>query len=314
MSMCIFGSLNMDLVIRTLQLPLPGETVQGREFETIPGGKGANQAIAVQRLGHSAHMVGRVGDDPHGQELVAHLAREGVEVSGISASPLIPTGVAMVIVDEASGDNQIVVFAGANSLVGAGDLDQLRTGLAGVDMLLLQMEIPMPAVVAAARLAKEMGVKVILDPAPAPVALPDELYGLVDILTPNQTEASRLAGFNINTPTGAQRAAEKLQRLGAGAVVVTLGEAGACCATGDGVLQIPPFSVLGIDATGAGDAFNAALAVGLAEGNSLYESLIWGSASGALTVTKAGAQNGLPTRGELEEFMSTHVADDTASH
>jgi ribokinase len=314
MTICVFGSLNLDFVMRALRLPLPGETVAGREFAALPGGKGANQAVAVQRLGHASRLVGRVGDDPNAQVLLTYLGEEGVDTGGVLSSPGAQTGVAMIVVGEGRGDNQIVVLPGANGQVSGIDVDRLRPALEGAQFLMLQMEVPTAAVVAAARLAKTLGVKVILDPSPVPTVMPDELYGLVDILTPNQSEASQLVGFTINTPTGAMRAAENLQKRGAAAVVVTLGSAGACCATSDGTLQIPPFSVLVSDPTAAGDAFNAAMALALVEGNSLYESLIWGNAAGALTVTKAGAQNALPTRGELEEFMSTHVAHDTASH
>ncbi len=308
MTICVLGSLNMDLVVRSTKLPIPGETVQGHSLLTVPGGKGANQAVAVQRLGVPVHMVGRVGNDAYGRALQEHLSQEGVGLEGLRVERGCATGVAIVAVAD-SGENQILIIPGANGQVDLTDVDRLNPLLHGADALLLQLEIPLPVVVAAAQAAHELGIRVILDPAPAPEALPNELYPLIDVLTPNQNEASRLTGISINSPDDALRVAQTLQRRGPKRVVVTFGKRGAFCATADTTLRVPTFPVTVVDTTAAGDAFNAALAVGLVEGQSFYESLIRASAAGALTTTLPGAQTSLPYREALDAFLETHVAD-----
>ncbi len=313
MTICVFGSLNMDLVLKTFRLPMPGETVEGYDFIAAPGGKGANQAIAIQKLGQAVEMVGRVGDDPYGLQLIQHLQDCGVGTDGIKVDLNAPSGIAMITASE-SGDNQIVLASGANAKLTQADLDSLKPLLTDADMLLLQMEVPLQVVMAAARMAKEAGVRVVLDPAPAPSSLPAEMYDLVDILTPNQTEASRLAGFGISTPADAMQAANVLQSRGATDVVVTMGNQGAFCATTDTTLHIPIYEVPVVDSIAAGDSFNAAMAVALVEGHSFYESLMWGSAAGAMTVSRRGTEAALPSRAELDEFMSTHVAEDSTYH
>lgn len=309
MTICVFGSLNMDLVLQTYRLPLPGETVEGRNFVMAPGGKGANQAVAIGRLNQPVEMIGMVGEDDHGKALLEHLRAQGIGLEGVATDPTTHSGIALIAASD-SGDNQIVLAPGANGNLAKPDLERLKPLLAGADLLLMQMEVPTSVVLEAARMAKAADVRVILDPAPAPAMLPDELYELVDVLTPNHTEAERLAGFGIDTPMDAMRAATLLQRFGASHVVVTLGAQGAFYATADTTIHIPIFTVPVVDSIAAGDAFNGAMAVALTEGCSYYEAMIWGSAAGALTVSRRGAQSSLPSRDELDEFLSTHVAED----
>ncbi|HEY9620905.1 MAG TPA: ribokinase [Crinalium sp.] len=302
MSVIVFGSINMDLVARTPRLPAPGETLIGHVFETIPGGKGANQAVAVARLGISTEMVGRVGGDTFGQELINGLKLSGVGCDRVLIDPSTHSGVAMIAVDDAS-ENNIIVIPGANGQMGHDDIARLEALLPQSTVLLLQLEIPLPAVVAAAQAAKRAGVRVILDPAPARSDLPNELYPLVDIITPNQVEASHLVGFPVVDVESAAKAADVLNQRGVLTSIIKLGKSGALCRTGAETFQIPIFPVNAVDTVAAGDAFNGGLAAGLAAGLSLQDATTQASAVGALSVTKAGAQPSLPTRAELDAFL-----------
>jgi len=300
MSIVIFGSLNMDLVARVARLPAPGETLRGSDFFTAPGGKGANQAAACALLGASVAMLGRVGEDVFGSVLREGLKNFGVDVSGVISSPG-PSGVAVIAVDD-HAENSIVIITGANGLLNAEDLERLDAALPGADSLLLQLEIPLEAVTAAARLGHAHGVRVILDPAPA-VPLPDELYCLIDILTPNEIECAALVGFPLQTTTDAERAAVILLKRGVKQIVIKMAEKGAYLH--DGVIgeMLPGFQIEAVDTTAAGDAFNAALAVGLEKGKTLREAVRFANAAGALSTTKRGAQPSLPALAEVEEFL-----------
>jgi ribokinase len=302
MSVLVFGSINMDLVARTPRLPLPGETLTGHAFETIPGGKGANQAVAVARLGVPVQMVGRVGNDTFGQTLLAGLQADGVGSDRILQDSTTHSGVALISVDDAS-ENTIIVIPGANGRVDETDVKRLEEVLPQVRVLLLQLEIPLPTVVAAARAAKQVGVTVILDPAPARTDLPSELYPLIDILTPNQVEAAQLVGFPVTDRDSAIAAAKVLQGRGVTTVIVKLGKQGAFCLSADGAFDIPIFSVTAVDTVAAGDAFNGGLAAGLAEGQLFPDATTQAAAVAALSVTRAGAQPSLPTRSELDAFL-----------
>jgi ribokinase len=202
----VFGSINMDLVTKTPRLPIAGETLQGHEFFTAAGGKGANQAVAAARLGIATHLVGRLGNDDFGRQLLADLQATGVHTDGILVDEATSSGVAVITVDDA-GENNIIIIAGANGCVNQQDVERLSNLLAGCAALLLQLEIPLPAVLAAAQAARQAGVKVILDPAPARTDIPPELYQLVDIITPNEIEASQLVGFFVNGQETAAKAA-----------------------------------------------------------------------------------------------------------
>jgi ribokinase len=302
MAICVFGSLNMDLAIRAPRLPQPGETLSGHGFLTLPGGKGANQAVAAARLGSSVNMVGRVGADDFGQQLLQSLQQQNVHTENIAIDASTHSGIAMITVAE-GGENQIVLAAGANSQVDGRDVARLMPLLQDSSVLLLQLEIPIPAVIAAAQAAQEAGVLVILDPAPVPESFPDELYRTIDILTPNQTEAERLVGFSITSSTDAERAAIALHKRGVKHIIVTMGAKGAIALIDCKLIQIPAFAVNAIDTTAAGDAFNGAFAAALDQGKSWEEALQWGAGAGAIAATQLGAQPSLPNRESLLRFL-----------
>ena len=286
----VAGSLNMDFVARVERLPAAGETVLGGAFQMIPGGKGANQAFAAGRLageGTSVHMVGRVGYDLFADHLKASLAAAGVDVQAVHATRDHPTGVAMIWVDR-GGQNSIVVAPGANHAWTAGEAGSVRALFQGAAYALFQLETPLDTVMALMRLAKAEGVKIILDPAPAQ-ALPGEMLAMVDILTPNETEAKMLGSVT-----------------GPRAVLYKLGDRG-CRYVGGGVeMESPAFPVVVQDTTAAGDTFNGALAVALAEGLDLRQALRFANAAGAISVTRMGAQASIPGRSEVDSFLAGH--------
>jgi ribokinase len=300
-SILVFGSINMDLVARVSRLPGPGETLLGDQFLTVPGGKGANQAVAASRLGIPTKMIGRVGGDEYGRTLLTGLQLALIDTSYISTDSEQSSGVAIITVDIRS-ENHIVVIPGANGSVNPSDVERLKEVLPQASLLLLQLEVPIPMVMQAAQVAQEMGVRVILDPAPASSEI-SQFLGLVDILTPNAVEAEQLVGFAIDKTTVAQ-AAQILQQRGAKTVVIKLGAQGAFCLTPEEKFFVPAFSVDAIDTVAAGDAFNAGLAVALAEGRSIREAVVWGAAAGALSATKIGAQSSLPDRATFDQFLS----------
>ncbi len=305
MTIVVFGSLNMDLVVRSLRLPQPGETILGTTFDTVPGGKGANQAVAAARLGADTSMVGRVGADDFGHRLRHGLAISGVKVEGIAVDTEAHTGIATITV-AANGENQIVVVPGANGQVAHPDMARLQAQLTTASTLLMQLEIPLSAVTEAAHLAKAAGVTVMLDPAPALPELPPALYQYTDILTPNQVEASQLVGLPIETLEQAQQAAQVLRQRGVATVIMTLGAQGVICATGTETFHQPAFAVDVVDTVAAGDAFNGGLAVALAEKKSWRDAVVWASATAALAVTQAGAQPALPLRSQVETYLTNH--------
>lgn len=298
----VFGSINMDLVAKTPRLPVAGETLQGYQFFTAPGGKGANQAVASARLGILTYLVGRLGNDDFGGQLRRGLEAAGVNTDGILVDDAASSGVAAIAVDDA-GENNIIIIPGTNGRVNQQDVDRLTNVLAGAAALLLQLEIPLPAVLAAAQAAREVGVPVILDPAPAQGDLLPELYPLVDIITPNEIEASQLVGFPIDGQEAAAKASAELHQRGVSTVIVKLGAQGVFCATEEETFFVPAFSVQAIDTVAAGDAFNGGLAAALAEGHSLREAVVWGAAAGAISATKAGAQPSLPDRETFNRFL-----------
>jgi len=297
----VFGSINMDLVVRTPRLPTPGETLTGHTFFTAPGGKGANQAVACARLGVPTRMVGRVGDDLFGEQLRASLRSFGVQDDGVLTTPG-PSGVALIAVDD-TAENTIVIVPGTNGAVSIADIPRLERALDGARALLLQLEVPIETVVAAARAAHTRGVTVILDPAPA-LPLPDELYALADIITPNEHEATTLTGIAVHDDQGAIAAARALIARGARRVALKLGARGALTADAEGEQFWSPFTVTPVDTVAAGDAFNGGLAVALSEGRSFDEAIRWGLAAGALSVTRHGAQPSMPERNEVLTLLA----------
>ena len=305
MSLIVFGSLNMDLVAQTARLPLKGETVDGTHFSQVPGGKGANQAVASSRLGIPTYMAGLVGDDRFGEELLNALQESGVNTETVSVTPDISSGVAVIAVDENS-DNNIIVIAGANGCVDETDVEKVKQLLPQASAILLQLEIPLGVVISVAEAAKAAGVKVILDPAPAPESLPEELYRLTDIITPNETEAGRLVGFAIADAETRQKAAEILLGRGVGAAVLKLGARGVFCHDGSESFLVPPFKIIPVDTVAAGDAFNGGMAAGLDGGLTLKEAITWGAATGALAASKKGALPSLPDRDTFDAFLAAN--------
>jgi ribokinase len=290
---CVVGSINLDLVVAVERLPAPGETVVGGDHEALPGGKGANQAVAAARLGRQTALVGRVGDDDAGRRLVAALRAEGVDVSAVAVDPAAPTGIALIAVD-ARGENAIVVSPGANARVAADDVERARESLAGAGVTLLQQEIPADAVAAAVRVSRGL---VVLNPAPArPV--PRDLLERVDVLVPNRGELAALAG--AAPPAGAGEAAALAASLdGPRAIVVTLGAAGAVVVADGRSERVPAPDVEVVDTTGAGDAFCGALADALARGAEVVEATRHAVRAASLSVRRRGAQAGMPTAAEL---------------
>ncbi|MEM8807789.1 MAG: ribokinase [Cyanobacteria bacterium P01_G01_bin.38] len=302
MSILVLGSLNMDLVARVSQLPKPGETLIGQAFETIPGGKGANQAVAAAKLGAPTQMIGRVGPDGFGETLRQGLHEIGVAVDTVSIDPVTPSGVALIAVAQ-TGENQIIVVPGANHCVDDVELSALSAQLPKAQALLLQFEIPHPVVVAAAKLAHQAGVPVIVDPAPARSTLSSDFYAHIDILTPNQVEASQLVGFEVCDRSTAAQAAQVLRQRGVNTVIVKLGKQGVVVDTLATCFEIPAFPVEAVDTVAAGDAFNGGLSAALAEGYPLRDAVTFASAVAALSVTRPGAQPSMPDRSEVDHFL-----------
>lgn len=302
MSIIVFGSINIDLVATAPRLPVAGETLLGRDFFQTPGGKGANQAVALARLGIPTQMVGRVGGDSFGAELINNLNADGVQTDNVFVDETVNSGVAIIAVNDA-GENQIIIIPGANGRVNQSDVERLSPLLPGATTLLLQFEIPMSTVMAAASSARQAGVTVILDPAPAQMDVPAELYPLVDIITPNEVEAGQLVGFPVFGEESAKKAATVLLQRGVKCAIVKLGAKGVFCATREETFFVPAFLVQVVNTVAAGDAFNGGLAAALFEGQSIRQAVVWGAAAGAMAATKPGAQPSLPHRATFDTFL-----------
>jgi ribokinase len=299
----VVGSINVDLVVRLARLPRPGETLAADELLTISGGKGANQAVAAARLGAAVHMIGRIGDDAFGPRLRAGLAAEGVNTDAVLVAADSSSGVALIGV-EASGENAIILVAGANGRLTPEDVFQREEVFRSADVVLVQLEVPPATVAAAVAAARRQGVRVILDPAPAPATSLPVAPADVHVLTPNQTEVQALTGVVVDDLAQARIAAEALRCMGARNVVLKLGALGALLYDDQGRCEhIATAEVEAVDTTAAGDAFTAALGVALAEGKALPEAVRFACAAGTLAVTRFGAQPALPTQVEVEQFL-----------
>ena len=297
----VIGSANMDFTVAVPTLPREGETVTGGTFYTSHGGKGANQAVAARRLRGEVRFVGCVGADPQGDQIAEQFEQEGISIEGLVRRDDAATGVALIMVDGA-GHNQIAVASGANLQLTPEVAQQHAASIAWAQVLLCQLEVPVPTVEWALAAARERGVTTILNPAPAQ-ALSDGVLAQVDCLTPNAHEAEVLTGTAVNTPEDATRAAQQLLGRGVKRVVVTLGRQGVLFCDGTSAMHYPAFPVEAVDTTGAGDAFNGALAMGLAVGGSYEQALPLANAAAALACTKRGAQTSFPGRAEVEAFL-----------
>jgi ribokinase len=296
----VVGSVNTDMVVKGRQLPRPGETVTGGQFIMAAGGKGANQAVAAARLDAEVALIAKVGGDVFGDQAIDNFRREGIRTDGILRDTDHATGVALILVDDA-GENLISVASGANHALTPDEIEKLADCIRSADVLMLQLEIPIECVSAAARIAAEAGVAVILDPAPA-APLPGELLKHVTYLTPNESEAERLTGVPVHDEASARQAAAQLRAAGAKYVIVTLGASGALVAGPDETVLIPSERINAVDTTAAGDAFNGGLAWSLASGVPLHAAVQRACLVGALSATKLGAQPSLPTANELTDF------------
>lgn len=301
----IVGSLNMDLLIGSPHLPLPGETVIGGDLQTLPGGKGANQAVAAARLGGSVAMIGRVGSDDFGTALRRNLESAGVDTAALLTDPTAPSGVALITVDP-EGQNTLVISSGANRRFNSTDVDAARHLISSARVLVAQLEIDLAAVKHALAIAREAGVRTILNPAPAQ-PLDPAVICLCDLLVPNEVEAFQLTGIPVKDTHSAEKAAPLLRRRGAGAVIITLGPKGALLCAENGTREFPAFPVQAVDTTAAGDAFVGALAVALAEDRPLEDAILEGCAAGALAATRPGAQPSLPNRQQVETFLASRA-------
>jgi ribokinase len=293
----VVGSTNMDMVVKTNHIPVPGETVLSGSFFMNPGGKGANQAVAVARLGGNISFVSKVGNDVFGKQSSQLFDEEGINTFYILADDELPSGVALITVDQA-GENSIVVASGANANLFPRDLTEALPEIASADIVLMQLEIPLETVQFVASYAASHGVRVVLDPAPANTLSPD-LLAHIDIITPNQTEAEILSGMKVTGVESAKKAARLIYKKGAKNVVVTMGTLGAVICQGTKTQVIPARKVEALDSTAAGDVFNGALAVALSEGKTLTEAVEFACVASAISVTRMGAQPSIPYRNEL---------------
>ncbi len=300
----VVGSLNMDLVVRAGKMPGPGETLLGSDFVTIPGGKGANQAAAIGRLGGQVAMVGRVGSDDFGRALRQNLEAFQVSTHFVQTDPTAPTGVALIVV-EPGGENRIIVVGGANRRLAPADIDAAAGLVSQAGLVVAQLEIPLETVECLVELARRCQVPVLLNAAP-PAPLSPELLSGIHTLVVNEHEAALLSGVPVSNVVSARQAARALARLGVHQVALTLGPLGALLCSPAEEIHVPAFRVPVVDTTAAGDAFIGGLAVSLVSGSgSLYQQVLFANAAGALACTCLGAQSSLPDQAQVLDLLQT---------
>ena len=294
----VIGSTNTDMVILTDHFPAPGETIIGGEFLMNPGGKGANQAVAAARSGGNVSFICKVGNDMLGRQAIQNMQKEGIDVSRVSTDDEKPSGVAQIMVDK-NAENCIVVAPGANMTLNDKDIDDAGSQIEEAGIVLMQLEIPIKTVLHAARKAQPLGIRVIINPAPAN-SLPDEIYPLLYMITPNETETELLTGIKVTDQHTAAKAAEVFKEKGVENVIITMGAAGAYLYSDEVKELIPAPKVRAVDTTAAGDSFNGALAVGLAENIDLTEAVRYANQVASIAVTRMGAQSSIPFRNEIK--------------
>lgn len=297
----VVGSSNTDMIIQVDKIPVPGETVLGGKFSTAAGGKGANQAVAASRAGGDVTFIASIGNDALGDQALEGFRRNGINVDHIKRVEKAASGVALIFVGK-NGENSIAVASGANAYLDPDDVVNSKSLISQAKILLMQLETPIETVNRAAQLAHEAGVKVVLNPAPAQ-KLDDELLKMISILTPNETETELLTNIKVKDIASASKAAEVLLGKGIDSVLITLGARGVFLANGKKQELIPGFKVEAVDTTAAGDVFNGALAVGLAENKLIDEAIQFANAAAALSVTKLGAQPSAHSREEIDSFL-----------
>lgn len=293
----VVGSANMDMVVKTAHIPVPGETVLSGSFFMNPGGKGANQAVAASRLGAEVIFISKLGNDIFGKQFSQLFSEENIDISFLASDDTLPSGVALITVD-AEGENSIVVASGANANLRVDDIKNALSTIADAGIILLQLEIPMAVVEYVADYAASHNVRTILNPAPAAV-LSETLLSHIDILTPNETEAAMIAGIPVNNIEDAKKAAVLICGKGVNTVIVTLGSKGALICEGNRCMMVEARKVQPVDTTAAGDVFNGALAVALSEGKNMRDAVRFACDAAAISVTRLGAQSSIPYRNEL---------------
>ncbi|WJW92594.1 ribokinase [Enterobacter asburiae] len=301
-NLVVLGSINADHILNLESFPAPGETVTGNQYQVAFGGKGANQAVAAGRSGANIAFIACTGDDDTGERVRKQLVSDNIDVAPVSVVAGESTGVALIFVN-AEGENVIGIHAGANAALTTERVEAQRAIIAGAEALLMQLESPVESVLAAAKIAHENHTTVVLNPAPARV-LSDELLALVDIITPNETEAEKLTGIRVENDDDAARAARALHDKGIGTVIITLGSRGVWASVNGEGRRVPGFKVKAIDTIAAGDTFNGALVTALLEGKRMDEAIRFAHAAAAIAVTRKGAQPSVPWRKEIDEFLS----------
>ncbi|EHN8831721.1 ribokinase [Enterobacter hormaechei] len=301
-NLVVLGSINADHILNLETFPTPGETVTGNQYQVAFGGKGANQAVAAGRSGANIAFIACTGDDDTGERVRKQLASDNIDIAPVSVVAGESTGVALIFVN-AEGENVIGIHAGANAALTTERVEAQRGIIAGAEALLMQLESPVESVLAAAKIAHENHTSVVLNPAPARV-LSDELLALVDIITPNETEAEKLTGIRVENDDDAARAAFALHEKGIGTVIITLGSRGVWASVNGEGRRVPGFKVKAIDTIAAGDTFNGALVTALLEGKVMDDAIRFAHAAAAIAVTRKGAQPSVPWRKEIDEFLS----------